>query len=217
MAKIKVLLVDDHKMFRQGIKTVLTSLADIKVIGEADTGEEALEKIKKIKPDIVVMDINMSGINGIEASKKVKEFDKNIKILLLTMLENEKFIMDALSSGVEGYLFKEADASELIKAIKTIASGKEYINDEVKEKIINYVTHNNFYSQNINQTTSAKLTPRELEIVQHVSKGYTSRVIAEKLFISEFTVIKHRKNIIRKLGLKNFHEVVSYAISNGLI
>ena len=217
MAKIKVLLVDDHKMFRQGIKTVLTSLANIKVIGEADTGEEAIEKVKILNPDVIVLDINMSGINGIETSKRIKEFNKDIKILLLTMLENEKFIMDALSSGVEGYLFKEADSSELIKAIKTIASGKEYINNEVKEKIINYVTHNNLYSQNLHQSISAKLTPREIEIVQYVTKGYTSKVIAAKLFISEFTVIKHRKNIIRKLVLKNFTELVSYAISNVLI
>ena len=217
MPKIKVLLVDDHQMVREGIKSVINSRDDLKVIGEACNGEEALERVAKLKPHVVVMDINMPGMNGIEAAKKIKEINKETRILMLTMIDNEKFIIDALSSGADGYLNKDADISELIKSIRKLAEGEEYLNKETTEKILNYVAGRNLTSHNVGKVSPPSLTPRETEIVGLISKGLTSRVVAEKLFISEFTVIKHRKNIIKKLNVKNFTEVVSYAISNGII
>ncbi len=217
MAKIKILLVDDHKMVREGLKSVINSKDELKVIGEANSGDEAIEKAIKLKPHVIVMDINMPGMNGIEAAKKIKEINSGIKILMLTMIDNEKFIIDALSSGVEGYLYKDADISELIKAIKKIAAGEEYLNKEITEKILRYVTGRNLTSYNSGKISPPPLTPREIEIVGLIAKGLTSRAAAEKLFISEYTVIKHRKNIIRKLKVKNFTEVVSYAITNGII
>lgn len=217
MAKIKILLVDDHKMVREGLKSVINSKDELKVIGEANSGDEAIEKAIKLKPHVIVMDINMPGMNGIEAAKKIKEINSGIKILMLTMIDNEKFIIDALSSGVEGYLYKDADISELIKAIKKIVAGEEYLNKEITEKILRYVTGRNLTSYNSGKISPPPLTPREIEIVGLIAKGLTSRAAAEKLFISEYTVIKHRKNIIRKLKVKNFTEVVSYAITNGII
>jgi DNA-binding NarL/FixJ family response regulator len=217
MAKIKILLVDDHQMVREGIKSVINSREDYKVVGEASNGEEAVEKAFKLKPDVVVMDINMPGMNGIEAVMKIKNLNKGIKILMLTMIDNEKFIIDALSSGANGYLNKGADISELLRAIKKLSEGGEYLTKEITEKILNYVSGRNFTSYSSGQVAPPPLTPREVEIVGLVSKGYTRRIVAEKLFISEFTVIKHRKNIIKKLKVKNFTEVVSYAITNGVI
>ncbi len=217
MAKVKVLLVDDHKMVREGIKSVINSRDDLRVIGEASNGEQAIEKVEKLKPHVVVMDINMPGMTGIEAAKKIKELRNETRILMLTMIDNEKFIIDALSSGADGYLYKDADISELLKAIRKLAEGEEYLNKEITEKILNYVSGRNLTSHAIGKVSPPPLTPRETEIVGLISKGLTSRAVAEKLFISEFTVIKHRKNIIKKLDVKNFTEVVSYAISNGII
>ncbi|NOX18902.1 MAG: response regulator transcription factor [Chlorobi bacterium] len=217
MPKIKVLLVDDHKMVREGLKSVINSRDDLKVIGEANDGEEAIEKAIKLNPRVVVMDINMPGVNGIEAAKKIKEAKPNIRILMLTMIENEKFIIDALSSGADGYLYKDADITELITAIRRVAEGEEYLNKEITEKILRYVAGRSLTSHNDGKLSPPPLTPRELEIVGLIAKGLTSRAVAEKLFISEYTVIKHRKNIIKKLKVKNFTEVVSYAILNGII
>ncbi|MCF6270178.1 MAG: response regulator transcription factor [Melioribacteraceae bacterium] len=217
MPKIKVLLVDDHKMVREGIKSVINSREDLRVIGEASNGEEAIAKVAKLKPHVVVMDINMPGMTGIEAAKKIKEIRNETRILMLTMIDNEKFIIDALSSGADGYLYKDADISELLKAIRKLAEGEEYLNKEITEKILNYVSGRNLTSHSIGKASPPPLTPRETEIVGLISKGLTSRAVAEKLFISEFTVIKHRKNIIKKLDVKNFTEVVSYAITNGII
>lgn len=217
MPKIKVLLVDDHKMVREGIKSVINSRDDLRVVGEASNGEQAIEKVAKLKPHVVVMDINMPGMTGIEAAKKIKELRNETRILMLTMIDNEKFIIDALSSGADGYLYKDADISELLKAIRKLAEGEEYLNKEITEKILNYVSGRNLTSHSIGKVAPPPLTPRETEIVGLISMGLTSRAVAEKLFISEFTVIKHRKNIIKKLDVKNFTEVVSYAISNGII
>jgi DNA-binding NarL/FixJ family response regulator len=217
MPKIKVLLVDDHKMVREGIKSVINSRDDLRVIGEASNGEEAILKVEKLKPHVVVMDINMPGMTGIEAAKKIKAIRSETRILMLTMIDNEKFIIDALSSGADGYLYKDSDISELLKAIRKLSEGEEYLNKEITEKILNYVSGRNLTSHSIGKASPPPLTPRETEIVGLISKGLTSRAVAEKLFISEFTVIKHRKNIIKKLDVKNFTEVVSYAISNGII
>jgi len=217
MPKVKVLLVDDHKMVREGLKSVINSREDLKVVGAANNGEEAIEKAEKLKPHVVVMDINMPGISGIEAARKIKEINRSIRILMLTMIENEKFIIDALSSGADGYLYKDADISELLTAIRKVAAGEEYLNKEITEKILRYVAGRNLTSHDSGKMSLPPLTPREIEIVGLIAKGLTSKAVAEKLFISEYTVIKHRKNIIKKLKMKNFTEVVSYAISNGII
>jgi DNA-binding NarL/FixJ family response regulator len=217
MSKIKVLLVDDHKWVRQGFKLALESKYDINIIGEAGDGNEAIEKTKKLEPELILMDINMPNLNGIEAAKKIREFNKDVKIIILTMLDNERFIFEALTAGINGYIYKDSEITELVGAIKQVMEGEDYFNKEVTKKIIDYHTGKNISEFYQETTQSSPLTKRELEVVKLVSEGYTSKVIAEKLFISPFTVVKHRKNIIKKLSAKNFNEVISYAIANGLI
>jgi DNA-binding NarL/FixJ family response regulator len=163
------------------------------------------------------MDINMPLKNGIEAAKEIKHEFKDIRIIILTMLENELYILDALRANVEGFIYKDAKINELIKAIDTVASGEQYITEEIKEKVMHFITSKRFGDKNDETIEHVTLTPRQLEIVKLVSQGFTSKEVAEKLFLSELTVIKHRKNIIKKLGLKNFTEVVSYAYQAGII
>lgn len=217
MSKTKVLLVDDHKWVRQGFKLALESKFDINIVGEAGDGNEAIEKTKELIPELILMDINMPNLNGIEAAKQIREFNKDVKIIILTMLDNERFIFEALTAGINGYIYKDSEITELAKAIEQVMGGEDYFNKEVTKKIIDYHTGKNISEFYQETTQSNPLTKREMEVVKLVSEGYTSKVIAEKLFISPFTVVKHRKNIIKKLSAKNFNEVISYAIANGLL
>lgn len=189
---------------------------NLKVIAMASNGKEAIELAEKHTPDVILMDINMPEMNGIEAAAEIKKRNEDIKIVMLTMLDNQKFIFDAMSVGVDGYIYKDADIKELVMSIETVHSGEQYFNADVTNKILSYVREKETKKMEENSGKD-KLTPRELEVIKLISQGNTSKSAAQKLFISELTVIKHRKNIIRKLGMKNFTEVVAYAISNNLI
>ena len=216
MPKIKVLIADDHAMVREGLKLALNSKKNIRVVGEAADGEATIILAEELNPDIILLDISMPKKNGIEVAREIKGKNKKIKIIILTMLDNEKFIIDAMSTGIEGYLFKDSDLKELIEAVEQVYKGNEYLNEIVTEKILSYIRGRKYSSHHhINETIP--LSSREIEVMNLIAKGYTSRRAAEKLFISEFTVIKHRKNIIKKLGVKNFTEAVSYAIIQGII
>ena len=217
MKKISNLIADDNTMFRESLKQVINSKPGYKIIAEAGSGDEVIDLAGKFLPDIILMDINMPGKNGIEAAREIKQKWNKIKIIIITMLENELYIVDALKSNVEGFIYKDAQINELFKAIDEVYAGNKYITDEIKEKVIEYITGKN-YGRSINEDSEKiVLTPRQVEIIKYASQGFTSREIAEKLYLSELTVIKHRKNIIKKLGLKNFTEVVSFAHKKGII
>ena len=215
--KIKILIADDHTMFRESLKQVINAKSEYKVVAEASNGEQAISFVKRYKPDVVLMDINMPLKNGIEASKEIKQKFSEVKIIILTMLENELYILDALRCNVEGFLYKDARINELLAAIDTVYKGEKYITPEIKEKVMNYITSKKFGEPEEETIEKVSLTPRQIEIVKVVAKGFTSKEIAEKLFLSELTVIKHKKNIIKKLGLRNFTEVVSYAHQEKII
>ena len=217
MKKISNLIADDHTMFRESLKQVINSKPGYKIIAEAGSGDEVIDLAGKFLPDIILMDINMPGKNGIDAAREIKQKWNKIKIIIITMLENELYIVDALKSDVEGFIYKDAQINQLFKAIDEVYAGNKYITDEIKEKVIEYITGKN-YGRSINEDSEKiVLTPRQVEIIKYASQGFTSREIAEKLYLSELTVIKHRKNIIKKLGLKNFTEVVSFAHKKGII
>jgi len=199
------------------LKQVINSKMEYKVIGEASDGYEVVEKTKELQPDIIIMDINMPGKTGIDAAKEIKQKWKEIKIIILTMLESELYILDALKSEVEGYIYKDAQINELFLAIDKVYNGERYIPNELKEKVIDYISGQSFKDVRVQEFEKPMLTPRQIEIIKYAAQGLTSKEIAEKLFLSELTIIKHRKNIIKKLGLKNFTEVVSFAYQNGII
>ena len=216
MDVIKLFLVDDHTMVREGLKLALGSHDNLEVIGEASNGIEAIEKILASKPDIVLMDISMPGKDGLSAAKEIKNSEKSIKIIILTMLENELYVLDTLRNNIEGFIYKDSSINELLTAISEVYKGNKYFNKEISDKILDYIANRN--DKEASQSEHKPLlTSRQIEIIRHVAKGLTSKEVAEKLFLSELTVIKHRKNIIKKLDLKNFTEVVSYAYQQGII
>jgi len=205
----KILLVDDHKIIRDGICSAIKAEDDFEVIGEASNGNEAIALTKQLTPDIIVMDINMPGMDGVEATQEIRKFDKNVKILMLTMMEDEHYILDALSSEINGYIFKMTGLEDFIYALKIISEGESYFDSKVTKTLMN--------SRQKHPGKNSNLTAREIEILKLISVGLTSKEIGRKYFISSHTVQKHRKNIIKKLDLHSTAELVKYSIENGLI
>lgn len=208
MEKIKILLADDHKIVRQGISSLLESLERYEVIGEASNGLEAVKLTKKLKPDLIIMDINMPSMDGVDASHEIRKFDPDVKILILTMMEDEHYIFDALSADINGYLFKLAGLDDLTTAVETISGGENFFDFRVTNILLG--------RNNRLQKDESALSNREIEILKLIVKGFTSTQIGEKLFISRFTVQKHRKNIIKKTKVHGTAELVKYAIEHGL-
>jgi DNA-binding NarL/FixJ family response regulator len=214
--KIQVLLVDDHKLIREGIQLMLADTDDIEVIGSVSSGEEAVNQTRNSRPDVILMDILMGGMTGIEATRWIKENDATIKIVVVTMETSKEYVSAGIKSGVDGYLPKDVDKETLIQAIRSVHQGGRFFNDAIMKLVFE-----DFYLQEKLKTPSRKLphelTKREHEILGLVASGKTNREVAETLFISIKTVETHKTNILEKLGLRNTTELVKYAIKNKII
>lgn len=211
MGKIKVILVDDHQMFRDGVKSVLSDEENIAIIGEVGHANDLYKLLESNSPDLIITDISMPDISGIDITKYVSENFPGINILILSMHSNEEFITKALNAGANGYLPKDTSMNELLQAINIIAKGENYFNKGISDTILKSMVNKSKVSRNDN------LTSRELEIVHQVVEGLSNKEIAEKLNISVRTVDSHKNNILHKLGLKSSVELVKYAIKNNLV
>lgn len=212
MTKIKLLIVDDHTMFLQGIISLLEQEPNINIVDKAVNGIEALEIIKKSAIDLIILDISMPAMDGIELSKILKKQHPQIKILILSTHSNAMIISRLIRIGVNGYLLKNAEKEELLKAINTIASGENYFAEELEEK---HFTNNSRIEKQSSHIT--ELSSREKEILVLIAQEYNTAEIAEKTFISLNTVNTHRRNLLSKLNAKNTAGLVKYAVENGLV
>lgn len=214
--KIKVLLTDDHKLIREGITSMLAGTGDIEVIGSVASGEDAINEVRSDRPDVILMDILMGGMTGIEATRWIKESDPTIKIVIVSMEISKEYVSAAIKSGVDGYLPKDVDKETLLQAIRTVHQGNRFFNDAIMKLVFE-----DFYSheklKNPTKKLPHELTKREYEILGLVASGKSNREVAESLFISIKTVETHKTNILEKLGLKNTTELVRYAIKNKII
>lgn len=213
MEKIKIVLVDDHQMFRDGVKAVLSDEANIEIVGEVGNGNDLYKLLETEAVDLIITDISMPEISGIEVTKHVSEKFPDIKILILSMHSNEEFITKALSSGANGYLPKDTSMSELLYAINTIYKGDNYFNKTISDTILKSVIDKSKKDSSNNKS----LTNREQEIVTLVVDGLTNKEIADKLCISIRTVDSHKNNLMQKLHLKSSVELVKYAIKNKIV
>lgn len=209
---IKIMIVDDHILIRQGIKQLLESDGDIKIIDEAGDGNECLEKLKFTMPDIVLLDINMPIKNGIEVLKEIKNSKINVKTLILTAQSEYQYLVSAINNGADGYLLKNIETSELRKAIHIIASGKKYVQSSLTQ-ILNYELENKL----IEKKKINFLTKREKEVLVKVSHGMSNKEIATYLNISERTVKNHVSNIFKKIKVSDRTQAAIYAIKNDFI
>jgi len=210
MGRIKVLLVDDHAIMRDGIRSLLGVHDDIEIIGEASEGKEAVNKARDLEPDVVVMDIAMPGMDGLEATRRIIKRNPRMKVLVLTQHDNKEYILSAMKAGASGYVPKRALGSELASAIHAVYSGDSYLYPSAAAAVIEG------YRQQAYTEPYDALTAREREILKLIAEGHTSRQIAEMLFISLKTVVGHRAKIMEKLDLHNRAELIKYAIRRGL-
>ena len=217
MNKITILLADDHTLIRSGIATLLQSNKDFAIVGEAEDGEDAVHKTGELRPMVVVIDLSMPKLSGIEATKIIKKRYPETNVLVLTMHENEEYVYQILKSGAAGYVLKSAGKDELTAAIRAAARGEKFFSPRISQVMAEgYVKRAEMQTAE-SPASEAPLTRREREILSFVARGYTNQQIAELLFISPRTVDTHRTNIMQKLGIHDLANLVRYAIEHGVV
>lgn len=214
MEKIKIILVDDHQLVRDGIKSLLTGIPDIAIIGEAPGASGLFGILDKMKPDILIMDISLPEISGIEITKKITAEYPGIRVLMLSMYTNEEFIFNSIKAGAKGYLPKNTSREELMEAIYAINKGEEFFGESISKVMLKSYIKRASHEGKPEQSSGELLTGREIEILKLYVEGLINKEISDKLDISIRTVETHKNHIMRKLGLKSTVELVKYAIRN---
>ena len=212
---IRVLIADDHTLFRAGLRALLASEGDIEVVGEAANGDEAVRRALELHPEVVVMDLMMPVKNGIEATRELKAKLPEVKVLVLSMYDDEEHVQRLLAGGASGYMLKKATSDELVRAVREAVAGGIPLDPSVAAKVVkDYVRR---VQGDEEPTPSPELTPRELEVIRLIAQGLSNQTIAEQLGLSRKTVDVHRANLMRKLDLHTVTELVKYALRRGLI
>jgi NarL family two-component system response regulator LiaR len=210
--QIRVMIVDDHAVVREGIRTYLELEDQFQIVGEAANGREAAEKVRAIRPDVVLMDLLMPELDGIGATKAIKEFDPNIKILILTSFTDDEHILPAIEAGATGYLLKDVSAEELTRAIEGAYRGEAQLHPEVTRRLMERVRQ----PRRPQQQPGEDLTPRELEVLRLIASGMSNKEIGRELVMTERTVKGHVSNILSKLNLQDRTQAALYAVRHGL-
>lgn len=216
MAKIKLMLADDHAVVRSGLRMLLEAQPDMEIVGETENGLETVTQAQALNPDIILMDIEMPGMNGIEATREIKLILPETAVLALTMYEDEQYFFEMLKAGASGYVPKRAAPDELVNAIRTVYQGGVYLYPSLAAHLVQDYLQKDETSTDDNGSPS-DLTPREIEVLTLIAEGLTNAEIALELTISVKTVDRHRENIMRKLNMHNRIDLVKYAIKKGLI
>ncbi len=215
MNKIRVFMADDHLILREGIRSLLRKVPDIEIVGEAGEGGEAVAKVEQLVPDVVLMDITMPGLNGLEATQRIKQKNPEIKVLILTMHETDQYLSGMLQAGASGYVVKTTTTSELISAIRAVHQGDVYLYPSIAQMLVED------YLQKVKagkkKNSYDGLTNREREILKYIAEDKRNKEIADLLGISVRTVQAHRTNLMDKLGARDRTELVKYAIRKGII
>lgn len=212
MPKIKVVLVDDHTVLRQGLHALLSYSEDIDVVGEAQNGLEAIEAVERLRPDVVLMDINMPQMNGIDATRAISKRFPDTRVIVLTQYEEQQYIVPLLEANASGFITKRAEGAEIIGAIRTVAGGEVYVHPVMATLMTRQIKE-----QGQAATARAALTPRERDVLRLIVKGHTNRRVARELELSVKTVEWHRANIMNKLGTHGVADLVRHALQHGLI
>ena len=215
MEKIRILLADDHALVRSGLIRLLEPNKDILVIGEAEDGEETIRKTRELKPDVVVIDLSMPKINGIEAAKIISKECPESRVLVLTMHENEEYVYQIFRSGANGYILKNANRNEITTAIRAVAKGERFFSPRVSEIMVEGYLRKAEEREKATDSSDIELTTREREVLSLIAEGFNNQQIADKLFISPRTVDTHRTNIMQKLDIHDSANLVKYALEHG--
>jgi DNA-binding NarL/FixJ family response regulator len=209
---IKVMLVDDHAVLKDGIRSFLDREKDIEVVGEATSGQEAIEEIQRLNPDVILMDINLPDKNGIEVTEIVKSRCPECKVLMLTMFDHDEYLMSSIRAGADGYLLKDAPSDQVVEAIRTVFKGDSIIHPSLTKKLMHY-----HQKRSNSQSSESELSEREKEVLGYLAQGLSNKDIAEQLFISDKTVKIHVSKILKKFDVKSRSQAVIYAVQNKLV
>lgn len=215
MEKTRILIADDHPYIREGVRTVFSADPGFEVVGEASDGAAAIEAARKLGPDLVLMDITMPGLNGIEVTRRLLEEVPGVRVIILSMHASPFYAIDAFRAGATGYVLKDSPPEELVKAVKKVSEGLKYASPAVAEGLINDFV--DVLKKDSPADPVDMLTDREREVLRHIAEGETSREVAENLFISLATVKSHRNNIMKKLRVKNKSGLIKAAIRRGIV
>ncbi len=210
-----ILLADDHVMFRRGVRRIIQGIADVEVVGEAGDGFELLDLLKKTSPQLVILDISMPNLRGLEATREIKIINPAVKVLILTMHKDKEYLYHAFAAGAEGYLLKEDADSELLSAIETLRRGGTFISPLLSSQLADLFMEKSRPGAEKLSSPRELLTAREREIIKLIAEGKSSKEVADLLFISSRTVQHHRANLMRKLNLKKTADLVKYALQKG--
>jgi len=210
MKRIRILLADDHAVVRQGFRMILAEQPDMEIVGEAGNGREAVELAENLKPDIVVMDVSMPELNGIEATRRLGDSLPHTRVVALSMHKDSVYVREILRAGARGYLLKDSVAADLVSAIRAVAGGESYLSPAVSNAVLDD------YRRHVTNPIDL-LTSREREVLQMLAEGKTNKEIAVVLNLSVYTVDAHRGRIMEKLNLHSINELVRFAVRNGLI
>lgn len=212
---IRLLLADDHAVVRSGLRLLLEAQPDLAIVGEAENGEEAIRRTAELRPDVVLMDIEMPGMNGIEAARRIKAQSPGTSVLALTMYEDDQYFFEMLRAGASGYVPKRAAPDELASAIRAVSRGEVFIHPSLAGRLVqDYLQR---CDVEVQEQATGDLTPREQEVLTLIAQGLSNNEIADQLVISAKTVDRHRENIMRKLNLHSRVDLVKYALRKGLI
>jgi DNA-binding NarL/FixJ family response regulator len=210
MKHIRILLADDHAVVRQGFKMILSAQPDMEIVGEAGNGREAVDLAEKLRPDVVVMDVAMPELNGIEATRRLTAADPHARVIALSMHKDSVYVREILRAGARGYLLKDSGASDLVLAVRAVAGGESYLSPAVSNAVLDD------YRRHVTNPIDL-LTSREREVLQMLAEGKTNKEIAVVLNLSVYTVDAHRGRIMEKLNLHSINELVRFAVRNGLV
>ena len=210
----KIVIAEDHTILRQGLRALLSSNPVFEVVGEAEDGRAAVRSVETLSPDLLLMDLSMPRMTGMEAITEIKKRSPATKIVVLTIHKDEEYILSALKAGADGYVLKDAGQDELRTAVKNVLAGKRYLSPDISEKVIGGYLEG---KRALKATPWDTLTQREREVLKLIAEGYTNKKVAEYLFISLKTVEKHRSNLMRKLDLHNTAALTAFAMEKGII
>lgn len=214
--KQTIVIAEDHTILRAGLKALLMSNPNFEIVGEADNGRDAIRRVVELKPKLVIMDLSMPGMNGMDAVREIKDRMPEVKALVLTVHSEEEYVLASLQAGANGYVLKDATQNELLIAAERVLEGKTYLSPDVTEKVVNsYLNTSNFNHEPVTRWDT--VTQRERQILKLVAEGHTNKSMAEYLCISVKTVEKHRANLMKKLDLHNVSALTTYALEKGMI
>ncbi len=218
MKRIRILLADDHTVVRNGLRFLFKTNKEFSVVGEAPNGAEAVQMAARLGPDVVILDISMPKMNGIEATRQIREKSPNTKILILTIHVDEQYVQEMIQAGANGYVLKDADRGELFSAVRAVASSEPFFSPHISRLILDrFVRKGKAPATGRLSKEAEKLTRRENEVLRLIAEGLTSKEIAEKLFLSPTTVNTHRANLMQKLGIHDMARLVRFAMEHGLV